>query len=55
MTDEPRTTSQDIEPAETAEPQTIVVVQDEMQLVINRARDLEAAELLGLLVEPRRP
>ncbi|MEU1824188.1 hypothetical protein ABZ502_17395 [Streptomyces abikoensis] len=52
MHQEDRTPSQDIELAGTSESQASPVIEDEMQLVLKKARDLEMTKLL---MEPRSP
>ncbi|GHA48035.1 hypothetical protein GCM10010329_83080 [Streptomyces spiroverticillatus] len=55
MVHDDRTPSTDIELARTPEPQVSMVFEDEVEMVLKRAREQEAAEITGLLMEPRRP
>ncbi|MEU5417856.1 hypothetical protein [Streptomyces sp. NPDC020667] len=48
-------TPQDIELAGTSESQASPGIEDEMQLVLKKARDLQEAEMTKLLMEPRSP
>lgn len=55
MTHEPRTRPREIDPVRPAGPQAITVLEDEAQHVYDKARELQQAELLRMLMQPRRP
>ncbi|MEU8892978.1 hypothetical protein [Streptomyces sp. NPDC048442] len=55
MAHEDRTSSKEIELARPPKQHVSMLIEDEMELVLKSVREAERTELIGLIMEPRRP